>query len=91
MKQAPDWNEIYLCQTRNTYIRPEAEVTGKKSQVYIAAAQVLQSAVWTIGAGRHIWAGRHVSLRPPPIPLVYNTANLIGVDWSMRIPLCTIL
>ncbi len=32
-----------------------------------------------------------VSLRPPPIPLVYNTANLIGVDWSMRIPLCTIL
>ncbi len=24
------------------------------------------------------------------IPLVYNTANLIGVDPSMRIPLCTI-
>ncbi len=47
--------------------------------------QVLQSAVWTIGAGRH------VSLRPPSIPLVYNTANLIGVDPSMRIPLCTIL
>ncbi len=32
------------------------------------------------GAGRHIWAGRHVSLRPPPISLVYNTAELIGVD-----------
>ncbi len=53
--------------------------------------QVLQSAIWTIGAGRHIEAGRHVSLRPPPIPLVYNKANLIGVDPSMRIPLCTIL
>ncbi len=36
--------------------------------------QVLQSAIWTIGAGRH------VLLRPPPIPLVYKTANLIGVD-----------
>ncbi len=36
------------------------------------------------GAGRHIWAGRHVSLRPPPILLVYNTANLIGVDPSMH-------
>ncbi len=36
------------------------------------------------GAGRHIWAGRHVSLRPPPIPLVYNMANLIGVDPSMH-------
>ncbi len=48
-------------------------------------SQVLQSAIWTIGAGQH------VSLRPPPIPLVYNTANLIGVDPSMRIPLCTIL
>ncbi len=47
--------------------------------------QVLPSAVWTIGAGRH------VSLHPPPIPLVYNRANLIGVDPSMRIPLCTIL
>ncbi len=35
-------------------------------------------------------AGRHVSLHPPPIPLVY-TANLIGVDPSMCIPLCTIL
>ncbi len=32
------------------------------------------------GAGRHIWAGRHVSLRPPPISLVYDTAELIGVD-----------
>ncbi len=29
-------------------------------------------------------AGRHVSLRPPPIPLVYNMANLIGVDPSMH-------
>ncbi len=29
--------------------------------------------------------GRH--LDPPPIPLVYNTASLIGVDPSMRIPL----
>ncbi len=36
------------------------------------------------GAGRHIWAGRHVSPRPPPIPLVYNMANLIGVDPSMH-------
>ncbi len=28
-------------------------------------------------------AGRHVSLRPPQIRLVYKTANLIGVDqWS---------
>ncbi len=36
------------------------------------------------GAGRYIWAGRHVSLRPPPILLVYNTANLIGVDPSMH-------
>ncbi len=35
---------------------------------------ILQSAIWTIGAGRH------VSLRPPPIPLVYNTANLSGID-----------
>ncbi len=35
-------------------------------------------------------AGRHVSPHPPPIPLVY-TANLIGVDPSMCIPLCTIL
>ncbi len=42
--------------------------------------QVLQSAIWTIGAGRHIGAGQHVSVRPPPIPLVYNTVNLIGVD-----------
>ncbi len=26
-----------------------------------------------------------MSLRPPPIPLVYNTANLIGVDTSLHI------
>ncbi len=32
------------------------------------------------GAGRHIKVGRHVSLRPPPISLVYDTAELIGVD-----------
>ncbi len=32
------------------------------------------------GAGRHINVGRHVSLRPPPISLVYDTAELIGVD-----------
>ncbi len=32
------------------------------------------------GAGRHIKVGRHVSLRPPPISLVYNTAEFIGVD-----------
>ncbi len=31
--------------------------------------------------------GRHVSLRPPPITLVYNTASLIGVDPSMCISL----
>ncbi len=39
-----------------------------------------ESAPWTMGAGRHIWAGRHVSLSPPPISLVYDTAELIGVD-----------
>ncbi len=27
-----------------------------------------------------IGGGQHVSVRPPPIPLVYNTVNLIGVD-----------
>ncbi len=32
------------------------------------------------GAGRHIGAGRHT----PPILLVYNMANLIGVDPSMH-------
>ncbi len=32
------------------------------------------------GEGRHIKVGRHVSLRPPPISLVYDTAELIGVD-----------
>ncbi len=37
------------------------------------------SAIWMIGAAG---AGRDV---------VYNTANLIGVDPSMRIPLCMIL
>ncbi len=40
----------------------------------LESEQVLQSAIWTIGAGRH------VSLPPPPIPLVYNTADLIGVE-----------
>ncbi len=38
------------------------------------------------GAGRHIKVGRHVSLRPPPISLVYDTAELIGVDvcaWAL--------
>ncbi len=35
------------------------------------------------GAGRHIKVGQHVSLRPPPISLVYNTAEFIGVDvWA---------
>ncbi len=48
-------------------------------------AQVLQSAIWTMGRGDIL------VYNPPPIPLVYNTANLIGVDPSMRIPLCTIL
>ncbi len=32
------------------------------------------------GVGRHIKVGRHVSLCPPPISLVYITAELIGVD-----------
>ncbi len=27
------------------------------------------------GAGRHIKVGRHVSLRPPPISLDYDTAE----------------
>ncbi len=39
----------------------------------------LQSGWW---GGATLGAGRHVSLHPPPIPLVY-TANLIGVDQSM--------
>ncbi len=57
--------------------------------------QVLQTAVWRMGrgdtwGGATLGAGRHVSLHPPPIPLVY-TANLIGVDLSMCIPLCKIL
>ncbi len=47
----------------------------------------LQSGEW---GGATLGAGRHVSLHPPPIPLVY-TANLIGVDLSMCIPLCKIL
>ncbi len=47
----------------------------------------LQSGGW---GGATLGAGRHVSLHPPPIPLVY-TANLIGVDLSMCIPLCKIL
>jgi len=45
-------------------------------------SQVLQSAVWTMGRGD--------TCSISPIPLVY-TANLIGVDPSMCIPLCTIL
>ncbi len=47
----------------------------------------VQSGRW---GGATLGAGRHMSLHPPPIPLVY-TANLIGVDPSMCIPLCTIL
>ncbi len=43
----------------------------------------LQSGWW---GGATLGAGRHVSLHPPPIPLVY-TANLIGVDPSMCINL----
>ncbi len=42
------------------------------------------------GGGGYTWGWGHVLLHPPPIPLVY-TANLIGVDPSMCIPLLTIL
>ncbi len=40
------------------------------------------------GAGQHLGRGgaTRVAL-PTPIPLVYNTASLIGVDLSMCIPL----
>ncbi len=44
--------------------------------VRLGSVQVLQSAPWTMGRGD--------TCRPPPIPLVYNMANLIGVDPSMH-------
>ncbi len=50
---------------------PPVLLLGKRQAERRALSRVAPDCSLDDGAGRHIKVGRHVSLRPPPISLVY--------------------